>query len=385
MGKTFNTGTLVNGLSTDANGNVGIGTSTPNDLFEVRGGFIRLSATSGNGPQFNLYSNGQTNSHVTLAQGFSLATDNIGYLYNRANAAFVFGTNNTERMRITSGGNVGIGTNNPLTTFDVRQAATGAATVNVGFRDSSTNGNALQIWNGNNEARFRAVYYGTPSDQSITFYTITSAGAEGERMRISSNGNVGIGTSNPSYYLDVAGDAKFGSNSSNGNTIIQSNSTPLQIRGRAAYDRPFLHLSWDASPDSGVLIANTLRFNTGATLGTNVGVETMRITSGGHLEYRSVPNANYNVDTSPVAMSIASGGVINFGYFSGMIIVNNHSNGVCAVWVVGAGTITLLGKSNSGTEGSMTYNGGIVGYTWTSTFGGTALYGVYAIKTRNNA
>jgi hypothetical protein len=95
-------------------GNVGIGTSSPNDLLEVRGGFIRLSATSGNGPQFNIYSNGQTSNHITLAQGFALATDNVGYLYNRANADFVFGTNNSERMRITSGGQLLVGSSSSL-------------------------------------------------------------------------------------------------------------------------------------------------------------------------------------------------------------------------------------------------------------------------------
>jgi hypothetical protein len=93
-----------------------------------------------------------------------------------------------------TGSNVGIGTSIPLTILDVKQTATGTATVNSAFRDSSTNGNALQIWNGNSEARFRAIYYGTPSDQNITFYTITSAGSEGERMRITSGGNVGIAT-----------------------------------------------------------------------------------------------------------------------------------------------------------------------------------------------
>jgi hypothetical protein len=91
-------------FSITSSGSIGIGTNTPSDLLEVRGGFIRLSATSGNGPQFNLYSNGQTNNHVTLAQGFALATDNIGYLINRANADFIFGANNAEKMRITNGG-----------------------------------------------------------------------------------------------------------------------------------------------------------------------------------------------------------------------------------------------------------------------------------------
>jgi hypothetical protein len=89
---------------------------------------------------------------------------------------------------------LGIGTNAPLTLLDSKITATGTATVNAAFRDSSTNGNALQIWNGNNEARFRAIYYGaTPSDQNITFWTINAAGQEAERLRINQNGNIGIG------------------------------------------------------------------------------------------------------------------------------------------------------------------------------------------------
>ena len=99
---------FVTGAFYVTTGSVGIGTTSPTDLLEVKGGNIRLSALVGVGPQFNLYSNGQTGSHVTLAQGFALSTDNIGYLYNRASADFVFGTSNTERMRITSSGSIGV-------------------------------------------------------------------------------------------------------------------------------------------------------------------------------------------------------------------------------------------------------------------------------------
>jgi hypothetical protein len=106
-------------------------------------------------------------------------------------------------VAVLSNGNVGIGTSNPLTKIDCQSSSTGTITENAAFRDSSTNGNALQIWNGNNEARIRAVYYGTASDQSITFWTITSSGAQGERMRITANGNVGIGTSSPDALLRI--------------------------------------------------------------------------------------------------------------------------------------------------------------------------------------
>jgi hypothetical protein len=135
----------------------------------------------------------------------------------------------------------------------------------------------------NSLGRFVSAWEGSSISSSYMAFWTRGGGTTSEKLRISSGGNVGINNSNPAYYLDVSGNAKFGSNSINGDTIIQSNSTPLQIRGRSTYDRPFLHISWDVSPDSGVLIADTLRFNTGATLGTNSGTERMRITSAGNV------------------------------------------------------------------------------------------------------
>jgi hypothetical protein len=129
-----------------------------------------------------------------------------------------------------TGSFVGIGTTTPLTTLDAKQTATGTATVNSAFRDSSSNGNALQIWNGNNEARFRAIYYGTASDQNITFYTITSAGSEAERLRITSAGTLSIGNSSPQnlYWANVRGAvignySSISSNSSSGWTSLANN------------------------------------------------------------------------------------------------------------------------------------------------------------------
>lgn len=148
-------------------------------------------------------------------------------------------------VTVLSNGNVGIGTNNPLTKIDCQSSSTGTITENAAFRDSSTNGNALQIWNGNNEARFRAVYYGTPSDQAITFYTVTSAGNEGERMRISAAGNIGIGTSSINTNVRVKIKA-----SSEGTGIGLSSST-LCI-ARAATDTQ-LNIGYYSTPDAWVI------------------------------------------------------------------------------------------------------------------------------------
>lgn len=211
MGLPNNLGKLSN-MITSTGSAVGIGTTSPNDLLEVRGGFIRLSATSGNGPQFNIYSNGQTSNHITLAQGFALATDNIGYLYNRANADFVFGTNNAERLRITSTGNVGINTSSPVSsTGSTRAIQIGGSTImqSVVNNQSLYGDNAYYDGSGwkyaisNNAAAMRigALAVGDFTFHSAAYATAGSSipnwDSSDIKMTIKANGKVGIGTTNP--------------------------------------------------------------------------------------------------------------------------------------------------------------------------------------------
>jgi len=193
----------------------------------------------------------------------------------------------------------------------------------------------------------------------------------------SSAGNVGIGTISPSDVLDVQKNQNaitnfYFRNTDTTNTnsrsflnIVSGNTTLLlgTIHNDNAYVKP-----------------NTA---TALYLGYN---NALKLSSGNNLEYvGGTPNANYNIATDGVKLTIASGGTIDFQFFSGLIVVNNHSNGVCAMWLVGAGNVSLIGQSSAGATGTMTYNGGITGYTWTSTYGSTAFYGVFAVKTRNNA
>lgn len=57
---------------------------------------------------------------TTPTDGFSLGIDNgVAQLINRENTDMIFFTNNTERMRLLSNGNLGIGTNAPDSVLDV--------------------------------------------------------------------------------------------------------------------------------------------------------------------------------------------------------------------------------------------------------------------------
>ena len=334
-----------------ANGRVGIGTNSPNDLLEVRGGFIRLSATAGNGPQFNIYSNGQTNNHVTLAQGFALATDNIGYLYNRANADFVFGTNNAERMRISANGNVGIGTSSPSQKLTI--GATNGYPI-IDFYNSGTGFGDIG-YNAGTSTFNLSSYSTTP----LAFYTNGS-----ERMRITTGGDVNVINNNIGLH---------------GGYIRLRNSAGTVTYGLFLQKSTWTGSGADYTPSIAAEGGYGISFFTNGSA-----AERLQITTRGMLSYPNVPLDNINIDTS-TPISIATGGTISFGTFSGMIIVNNMANGVCAMWLVGAGYTSLVGASYGGAAGSMSYSGAINGYVWTSTYGATANYGIFAVRTRQNA
>ena len=149
-------GTLSEAMRIDSSGRVGIGTTSPSDKLHVRGAsaaftaFILDNATNSSSPYKITYGDqGQVN-HLVVA-----------------NRELTFGTNNAERMRVKSDGDIQL----------TRQTAGG----------------------GSNETLLISANYGAGSDQalqasnSLRFYS----GGANERVRIASNGRVGIGITSP--------------------------------------------------------------------------------------------------------------------------------------------------------------------------------------------
>jgi hypothetical protein len=89
----------------DASGNLGIGTTAPSDSAGF-GRTLDVAGASGAGAVVYVRANASATNYLALGQD----TSGNSYILNRANASMLFYTNNTERARIDSSGNLLVGT-----------------------------------------------------------------------------------------------------------------------------------------------------------------------------------------------------------------------------------------------------------------------------------
>ena len=221
-------------------GNVGIGTTSPTAKLHLTGGIALIENTIGYGA--TLYNTSGLGMYMTFAdQGNS-----SGIGTNNGNLVFYNNTNTTERMRITTGGNVGIGTTSPGTRLVVQQSADNA----IGFSVTNPTGRAsvfgysstfqLDIGSSTND-NIRYGNFGVGSGV-LSFLNNGS-----EAMRITSGGDLLVGTTSGTSRIQAVGKANEWVTDLQASTT-SGQSYGLVIRaGTSSGDFPFYVLSADNS------------------------------------------------------------------------------------------------------------------------------------------
>jgi hypothetical protein len=273
------TGTLnlpADGLSvgggqiTASGGNVGIGTKYPAGPLDVR----PPDAPSGKGlPVIIKGQKGATGNgggNLLLSSGDNGVDSTNGYIAFGAGAT-VSGSEFTtgESMRITSAGNVGIGTTSPNLSGDKRALTVSAGTTSDGIARLEVQGSrgsddiygSLNFYHkANNTAAIQSYRSGADDAGNLTFWTRATGTALAERLRIDNAGNVGIGTTSPTGKLDIRSDGETGPQ-----LVVGHKSSPwvrTTIEHNGTFDMPFGNANYNfrIGGDSRLFIGNNRRF-----------------------------------------------------------------------------------------------------------------------------
>jgi hypothetical protein len=198
-------------LSPNGTGNVGIETASPRSTADVNG---ILTVGDGNPPTFNLYRNVALDNNASFGSinfgarydstnygiGASISTNSVG-VWSASNYGgnLIFSTTPqnsttlTERMRITSGGALLVNRSSIVNDTVYKFVVRNSTNVNIGFGIQGGEA-SIECFNDALSAGTPLRIYGEP----LQLYTSGT-----EKMRITSGGNVGIGTTSPSARLEI--------------------------------------------------------------------------------------------------------------------------------------------------------------------------------------
>lgn len=209
--------------------NIGINTSNPTVHLDVNGSGNFLNTNSTNSTITNLISTNITSSSIITT---NITTSNINFTGNiyQNGSLYVSSQWSTFNNNIAyTTGSVGIATTSPSYTLDV--AGTGRFT-NIISTDVTTNTlQATNITTGN--INFTGNLYQNGSLYGSS--NISSQWTSFSNNIAYTNGNVGIGTTSPSYLLDVSGNFRF-SNATSGSIITTTTDSDnvLQIKNNSS-------------------------------------------------------------------------------------------------------------------------------------------------------
>jgi hypothetical protein len=314
-------------LGIDANftGNVGVGTTTPTNKLDVIGTSY-FSTDMYVGQNHGIFFNGNGGYAMGL---FSSGSD------------LLFQGGSAERMRLTSAGNLGLGTTNPQSELDIYRASNPA----ILLRDSSAIARLLP-YAGN-------VYFQTAqafSSGSTADLYFTGMYGTPVNMLIKATGNVLIGTTTDAgFKLDVNGNGRFtnrleiGSSSNTGQNAISA------INNDAGQATIYSY-NYNATGYS-IYSAQGLNYFAG-NVGIGIGPNAYKLFVDGNIAITSNNFFRYDGDTGIIgsATSISGGNASQLGIRSASDILFGTNGSNERMRIASSGNVIVNNLSGSGTR-----------------------------------
>jgi hypothetical protein len=325
----------------DGTGNVRIGTTETGGKLTVAGGTV--------GGLFTSTDYVFTGAGSAVAIGTGTATGNS---YGRIQAYTNGGNNDGNLVLQDSGGNVGIGTTAPASKLEVE----GTTQVLTLKNDGVASHNYISFNNGGGEVAFWdnakiGLFSGNGASPSYSFSGNTGTGmfspaanqlsfssSAVERMRIDAGGNVGIGTTNPGFPLEIKGGT--------GDVVSWKNSSGTTL-GLLGVKTASTDIGWIGLYNGGAIAVELSTQGNTFFNGGNVGIGTTLPTnilevSKSQNSATNVSVGNLNVGASAVSAFAASSDAGSVQ----MTIASTAGGGSAALWN-SANTPLLFATNNA--------------------------------------